>query len=862
MSPLSGWSSIKQLTACRPNHEKYFYYALMKHREEQLENFTPTQDHLRYSSSDYHHLQGQAKRVSAPGANPRPASRSKSQFSILNDEHLQSRNSILEPPPSERSYDPYRASKDPIVKDKDGYSVTVHTGASRHSQKQATTQTLRHPPSLRVEALKKEQRRISTASSSASLGNSRASLRSKRTLSRHSMSRASLASSNIPSSPPVIVRPSNKHKRPVNFSHLRKSSTASALDDTQSTNATLTPRKRASRIKQSAPDIRDPLSSPAIYFQSPVRSKKETQASSAAQARQHGHTNSQVINTEARKVSTELGRFCEEAFNRSSGSSSHRTSATASQTPYDTPPSSISNQNSTHSVHGQITPAGPKRPLPEVPAETPNSYAARELAETRNRLAARYVADPSASSQTYTEVLAHLDALLKRPLPAADSKRAVSLPEPKYSAFFSELPAISEEKQPDSDIKRASKDATDSHAGAAEHAGLVKIGAPEKHVPTIRMVEPSSPHRPAPLNIRKTSSATTATLNGNALRSPLDGAAARQKVSRITTPTSPKQLDMFTGRFGGNLFSPTDDSAPTKKRPWWRRNKTPDAGAEKPHSPKSWEDLDDSTRSPASVELDRRAKRISDPRTEMHYMSGALAVQEPASLKGKRPGFLKFFERSPKSYVEQDYGRIRKFHDSAYKCELILISEKEDFEPSTPSTRTGFSGSDRTNPPIRRGRREHAIEDVERSDLSDLGIQQNWLSKFLHIKPATRVTCFQTTRGRTRGEVVRLLDNWRVHGIRDVVLDKERNRIFARLDATNALGLKEVEFVIELFVVLYQGRKKGLSIARWTQRKGAASSFRRVVQEVEARLQSKGLLVSDKEMKKDMEAVLADGLGR
>lgn len=854
--------STLQLTSRRPNQEKYFYYALMRHREEQLENFTPMQDHLRYSSSDYHHLQGQAKRSWASSANAMPASRSKSQFSILNDEHLQSRNSILEPPLSERSYDPYRASGDPVVKDKDGYSVTVHRGASRHSPKQTTAQTLRHPPSLRVEALKKEQRRISTVSSSASLAHSRASLRSRGTTSRHSLSRASLASSNLPSSPPVIVRPSTKHKRPVNFSHLRKSSTASALDDTQSTNATLTPRKRVSGVKQSAPDIRDPLSSPTLYGNSPIKSKKEAQASSAAQARRHGHTNSQVINTEARKVSTELGRFCEEAFNRSSGSSSHRTSATASQTQYDTPPSSISNQGSTHSMHGQTTPAGPKRPLPDLPAETPNSYAARELAETRNRLAARYVADPSASSETYTEVLAHLDALLKRPLPSADSKRAVSLPEPKYSSFFSELPAISEEKHPETDTKRTSRDAWDSHAGAAEHAGLARAEGPEKHGPTIRMVEPSSPHRPAPLNIRKISSATTATLNGVTLRTPLDGAAARQKVSRVTTPTSPRQLDLFINRFGGNPLSPTDDPAPPKKRPWWRRNKTPDAAAEKPHSLKSWEDLDDRTRSPASAGFDGRAKRTSDPRTELQYMSGALAVQEPASLKGKRPGFLRFFKRSPKSYVDQDYSRTSKSNELTYGSKLTVSSDKVDFESSTPSTRTGFSGSDKTNPPIREGRREHAIEDVERSDLSDLGIQQHWLSKFLHIKPATRVTCFQTTRGRTRGEAVRLLDNWRVHGIRDVVLDKERNRIFARLDTTNALGLKEVEFVIELFVVLYQGRKKGLSIARWTQRKGAASSFRRVVGEVEARLQAKGLLVNDKEMKKDMEAVLADGLGR
>lgn len=179
-------------------------------------------------------------------------------------------------------------------------------------------------------------------------------------------------------------------------------------------------------------------------------------------------------------------------------------------------------------------------------------------------------------------------------------------------------------------------------------------------------------------------------------------------------------------------------------------------------------------------------------------------------------------------------------------------------EPGTPSTQTAFSSSDGSNRTARPGHKNRALEDSDRTDPRDLGVQQHWIARFLHIKPLVRMLVFQTTRGRARGEIVRLLDNWRVHGLKDVIVDKPRNLVFGKLGPVNALGLKEVEFVIELFVVLEKGRRKGLSIARWTQRTGAGSSFKRVVQEVEARFDNKGLLVKDKSMKKEIETLLAE----
>ena len=59
-----------------------------------------------------------------------------------------------------------------------------------------------------------------------------------------------------------------------------------------------------------------------------------------------------------------------------------------------------------------------------------------------------------------------------------------------------------------------------------------------------------------------------------------------------------------------------------------------------------------------------------------------------------------------------------------------------------------------------------------------------------------------------------------------------------------------------MFVVLEHGRHAGLCLTRFTQRKGAASSFRKVVDTVETMMSGRGLLVEDEERKQEMEMIL------
>lgn len=110
-----------------------------------------------------------------------------------------------------------------------------------------------------------------------------------------------------------------------------------------------------------------------------------------------------------------------------------------------------------------------------------------------------------------------------------------------------------------------------------------------------------------------------------------------------------------------------------------------------------------------------------------------------------------------------------------------------------------------------------------------------------------KILCFSIPRGRARQELVLLLKEWQRHGIRDLQYSRETNTITARVEKQNALDIKPVSIRIELFVVLEHGRKTGLSIARFTQVKGAASGFKRVLEVVDGVMRGRGWLIEDEE---------------
>lgn len=62
---------------------------------------------------------------------------------------------------------------------------------------------------------------------------------------------------------------------------------------------------------------------------------------------------------------------------------------------------------------------------------------------------------------------------------------------------------------------------------------------------------------------------------------------------------------------------------------------------------------------------------------------------------------------------------------------------------------------------------------------------QNWLTRFLGIKPATRVLCFQVSKLKARREVVAIWKEWRKFGMEGVVVDKVGGKVWASVGSGN-----------------------------------------------------------------------------
>lgn len=69
-------------------------------------------------------------------------------------------------------------------------------------------------------------------------------------------------------------------------------------------------------------------------------------------------------------------------------------------------------------------------------------------------------------------------------------------------------------------------------------------------------------------------------------------------------------------------------------------------------------------------------------------------------------------------------------------------------------------------------------------------------------------------------------------------------------DSVADFQMKEVAFASEILTVIEHGKRSTLSIARFTQEKGAASSFYKVVETLETILTSRGMLVMDERKKR------------
>lgn len=776
----------------RANQEKYFYSALRKYHTDQLENYQPSAHYaVAHSNSDHHHnTRHSPTRQDLDELPTKQHKRSKSGYSILNNEHLYSKHSFYESPGSEASYDPFRASKQPIVSEQAivRQNVTIHrghgSGSGSGKVRPATAMGHRTGSSLRIQALRNNSKR----SSAMSRGSSNRSTPSHRALSvkQRSMSRSSMASSHWPSSPPVVVRSGGLGKRGVSFTHLRDRRSSGATASTWETDgAAHTDYARSHRPHTSIGSYGSSLRSstarpsPALLPHARGTASLETPRLRLRKP----DSPSKYIQGEARKVSMELGKVMEEAFNRSSVGSSIRTSGTGADlyhdaSMYDTPPTSFSNTRDS----GGSTLATPKtkvtlaqRPLPPIPSETPNTFLQRKLAETRAEIARRLDEDGD-NTEHFNEVLEHLDRLM---VPGGNTKRTVSAPakSPEHPA---PLHVIPEEDKGDGDgffTQHAQGRAVTDPVRPRARRGVTE------QEQTIRLVT-ASPTIVAPLNIRKRSGVSVSSKTTNDVSSmPWPGPASQSTVR----PFQDVQNDLIAARTKEPTPALEKQNTVIKKKKslWFRREKDDKEQGPGPQIkekqstgllqiPAAWHGLDDrikidhSNDTNTNTDIVKHTQKESEGSNESEFPirnSGAATTKgDGAILKGLFGLFGKKSKGETSKKPMELGGTYGQYEFNDTNADVV---QAVNF--SSSSILSGFDlgpddSANRTGPP---------------------DMQKNWLSRFLHIKPASKTLCFHIGRGKVRQDLVRLLRDWQRFGVKDVSVDRETNIISGRVDKNN-----------------------------------------------------------------------------
>ena len=590
--------------------------------------------------SDHHHITTSNKmyRQSSTQASMRfsQSQRQQSQYSLA-DHHLHSSTrrgspavprrhvSVAETENTAESYDPFRPSRNHIAKSQAGpIRVTVLREASQTSQRQQSSNSIgtSSPKSTTIHIPQEAEEAYSIPSSPPTAHSPGAfhlqrMLASQRRLSRGN-SKVTMGSvrTGRSGSSQIVARKRASYKRNVSFNHSARRSVSSGQPrlrsrEHQPQSKTLQERyvrdnahrqPHASSSLPSSPPLRD---SPMPEVQPLVRSKKGGGGrATAASAGLKLHNDKNWID-DVRKISTELDKLCDNAFNRVSMSSSAPTAITpgsgnrASQgrnpssatsfSIFEDPVSEIDDRHvrirmkdvSTQADEMRLRTPPPPPPLP--PTMDPmaqnhlGSYAQRELAKTRDLLSKRNRA--SYMEPGYLDdVIAHLDRLMQPSNVRLidEERRAVTDPSsnalPRKDAFeqIMEIGDIgfrsASEPSRDRDIGNRSRHRTRDH--------------------TIRVVEDTShgykPLSPIkPLTIRKKSGASSITLSPTTPTkppTPIDSSRALP-TTRSTGPTlRDRSLDPIKETEDSNATERSrqnDDPMDHKKRSWFRSQPQP-----------------------------------------------------------------------------------------------------------------------------------------------------------------------------------------------------------------------------------------------------------------------------------------------
>lgn len=756
---------LKQLMSPEPNHEKLFYHALSKFKDEQLENYSS--DALNYSASDYHHAPRPIppKVKNRQNVTGRSHTRHLSQYSIVSEDCQEWESYYRNPATatSYGSYDPYRSSRTPLLP----ASANSRTVVIRRGSESSRQRSLRHAGDYRRPVLSKPQTHTPSLIPLL-VPEGKNTSRSRRQLYS---SRSSITSSRRE----IAIKKSSSYRRNVSFPHRRRHSSEHSSDRALShgheSNASQS-TKPASRLPShsiSRPSEVD--DEPTLPTPPQLRTwQRQYSESEAEDPRLLSH----YWKDDARKVSSELSKICEEAFNRSSVSSSD-----VSHRLMDSPATSVS----TRADMG-IPPLPSKlrnRPLPEIPQQTLGKRTMRELADTRRRIIDQWGnRDP--------EVLDEIIASLDRRIQLEGKKQQHELrcaSDPTHLEVGTRL----------TNVKRtyltpgteADDNWVDSHrevSAARAASDPVKLTSPTTpEGPTIRLVSPDpvslvTAMTPIePLKIRKKTFpplkpyvySSTEALGETHERGTYDSRVyGKPGLDTIEeNPRSPKQR--------GSEFSPTIG------RKWsWLGKKNANVQHDVPPTPPR----KDSSEISPNITINQPTRDMVDHEVSVSAPSKPRpneieTIQEVGDRR--RKWYRKIFNKGDSKEIPQLPSAGHEIsHDFP---EDIEHKEGNDGDADYLRSSSPMNRVPKNYPPVTSvgaaAAGEAAVKLTE--------INKNWLAKFFHIKPASRAIILQLSKVKARREIGRILNDWDKYGLRDVIIERRDGQdvISGRVDRKN-----------------------------------------------------------------------------
>lgn len=922
------------------------YTKLLRFRDEQLENYQGPP--IEYSTSDYHHNPPQQRVVrrssTKPSLQTSRSQRPQSQYSILGQSiapprksHSQSVHRQASVAETEESYDPYRPSRAQIAKAQaDQARITLlrvasHDGSRKPSTQLSSTSSARNPAiartrgtedvysiassppqSMTMHSAGPSQLQRMMTNRQISQGNSRMTLSSRRSVRSNSSV--------------VVTRKSTSYKRNVSFIHNRKRSFSGRHPRLRSQEHHTSPFTLQERFvrdqSQSHAKTKETSMSPSASMKEIPRSQdRPVVRSRKSPIKEHTAKKPRVAShywkDDARKVSVEIEKLCDDAFNRSPIASSiptPRTEATGnrfSQNTYSSPATSFSVHEdpvpvsvTRHNKARQIEVDYKQRPLPLPPAterqmdsEHLGSYTQRELAKTRDLLKKR-AAEATMSPGYLDEIIAHLDRLMQ---PSTirlheEERRAVSTPDPN------------------SGIQR--KD-TFEQIMEKNNFGLRSASEPSKRqyhshtLSTIRVVDSSDGLRPIspvkPLTIRKKSESSTPSAGSPRPILPTERLFTtedlyKQQVERprsaglaLLENSSLEPIDEDDDKENFDPATRRTEFPEPRKRKWFRRHQPVQRSRDNGEGPLLPVKSHQQTLLYVHPSDQKSRNRSSDVPSE-----GSQSSEHKKGL-GKARFFKIFSNKHDSKESEKPAGGDYDLGDAD---SLVTEDSTFNYNPqhgymSGALQNASHNGVLKPNKHGQNNSLEDAMMPPPQVARVIVPQPQNWLARLLRIKPAINVMCFQVSKVRARKEVAGVFREWRKYGMRDIVVDKTAGRIWARVDVKNctrdfprslprqipfhswtlplplslffflfisqpiatyddhansftALHIPSLSIAAEFHTLLHRGRRANIAIARFTQEKGAKSSFERVMEALEQVLKARGLVVEDKKKVKQM----------